>query len=142
MLADLGVTGVSTIVADADALSFARFDMRRWLGEDTPRRAARQFGVPHTDAITALIEDGVLVCRGTLAGGANFGCSAEGGWLLVFGLQIEILASFRGPLRAMIDNSLLAMREYRVTSVDVFAGTTVLRFECPVLPLTTLLPDG
>lgn len=133
LLSAKGALCVSALVADAHHMSFAGFDLRHWLdGPAEPSRSRRR-GSVRIDAFEARIEQHVVRCRGSLAGGASFGCSSLGGWIRIYSLDIEVLTSFRGPLRQLIDNPLLAMREYRVLSGDTAAGTTVLHFDCPDL---------
>lgn len=137
-----GVGAVSTLVVDADRLSFGAFAIRDVLRPTTRPRAARRWGVPSADSLEARIDGGTVICHGTLAGGAEFGCTSEVGWLSVFGMDIEVLTSFRGPLREMVDNPLLAMREYPVIGADRAAGTTVFRFACSTIPPAHLAVGG
>lgn len=137
-----GVDAVSTLVIDADRLSFGGFALEDVLRRTSPPRAARRWGVPLADSLEARIDGDTVICHGTLAGGAEFGCTAEVGWLSVFGMDIEVLTSFRGQLREMVDNPLLAMREYAVIGAERAAGTTAFRFACSTIPLARLAAGG
>lgn len=124
---------MSTLVTDADRLSFADFDLRRWLDSSPGQSRARRWGLERFDAFEARIDDGAVHCRGSLAGGATFGCGPDGGWIRILRLDIEVLTAFRGPLREVVDNALIVARDYRVTSGHIVVGTTVLRFACSVI---------